>query len=228
MRILVVEDNVKLAASLKRGLEQDGYAVDVANDGVSGEDLAGQFAGDLDLIILDLMLPKRDGLTVCRNLRKANVPVPILILTARDSVPDRVSGLDAGADDYLPKPFSFHELEARVRALLRRPRTSAGPVLRVGKIALDPTSRQVTVNGREVALTLKEYQFLELFMRHVDQVLTREQMVNNLWSFDYDGFSNVVDVHIKNLRKKLGERKAGAEIETVRGVGYRLTMSVTE
>lgn len=224
MRILVIEDNRKLAATIKRGLEQDGYTVEIAGDGVAGEEFAVQFQNDLDVILLDLMLPRRDGVTVCRNLRKGNVKTPILMLTARDSVPDRVAGLDAGADDYLPKPFAFDELEARIRALLRRPRSNSDPILKAGRITLDPTRREVTVGKNPVTLTLKEYQFLELFMRHVEQVLTREQIVNNLWSFDYDGFSNVVDVHIKNLRKKLGDERAGAEIETVRGVGYRLSV----
>jgi DNA-binding response OmpR family regulator len=220
MRILVVEDNEKLAASLKKGLEQEGYAVDVARDGEEGELLLST-RDVYDVAILDIMLPKRDGTTVCRNLRSAGNSVPVLMLTARDAVRDRVGGLDAGADDYLTKPFAFEELTARVRALLRRPRDRGDAVLRAGEVALDPATREVRVKGRSVALTAKEFALLELFMLHPRQVLSRDQITGHLWNQEFDAYSNVVEVHVKNVRKKLTDAGRNGYIETVRGAGYR-------
>jgi DNA-binding response OmpR family regulator len=168
------------------------------------------------------MLPKLDGISVCRNMRSGGIHVPVIMLTARDGVSDRVAGLDAGADDYLPKPFSFDELSARIRALSRRPRDRAAISLSVGKVVMNTSDRTVTVSGNPVTLTVKEYRLLEFLMRHQDQVLTREQISNSLWDFDFDGYSNVVDVHVKNLRKKLAGTGNEELIETIRGVGYRL------
>ncbi len=222
MRILVVEDNRKLAQSLRKGFQQEGYAVDLAFDGVEGEDLVTRLDGEFDAVILDIMLPGRDGVTVCRNVRSAGITTPILMLTARDAVEDRVQGLDSGADDYLPKPFSFDELAARVRALVRRPRDKATLVLRAGDVELHTAEREVRIAGESIQLTLKEYRLLELFMRHPNQVLSREQISNSLWDFEFDGYSNVIDVHVKNLRKKLSDRGNEEVIETVRGVGYRV------
>jgi len=222
MRILVVEDNQKLAASIKQGLEQEGYAADCAYEGREAESQISRFHEDYDLVILDLMLPGRDGMEICRNVRRAGVRLPILMLTAKDTVRDRVSGLDVGADDYLIKPFSFDELAARVRALLRRPREHVPVVLESGRVSLDTTTQEVRVDGSEVVLTLKEFRLLELFMRHPGQVLSREQILSSLWDFDADWGSNVIDVHVKNLRKKLFGSGKDDAIETIRGVGYRL------
>lgn len=222
MRILVVEDNRKLAASLRDGLKQEGYVVECVYDGVSAEQQIASFSEDYDLVILDIMLPQRDGMTVCRNLRSQKIRLPILMLTAKDTVRDRVTGLDIGADDYLVKPFSFDELTARIRALLRRPREQVPVVLQAGPITLDSTTQDVTVNGTSVALTLKEFRLLELLMRHPKQVLSREQILNSLWDYEADWGSNVIDVHVKNLRKKLFGTGKNDTIETIRGVGYRL------
>ncbi len=219
--MLVAEDNAKLSSALKKGLEQEGYAVDCAADGREAEALVKRFARAYDLIVLDIMLPGRDGFTVCRNIREAGITVPILALTARDSVEDRVAGLDAGADDYLVKPFAFEELKARLRALARRPRESKPGVLRSGDISLDRATLKVTAGSREVPLTRTEFGVLEMMMRHPGQVLSRDQIVSRLWRFDADPGSNAVDVHVKNLRKKLIEAGHADVIETVRGVGYR-------
>ena len=222
MRILVIEDNDKLAQSLKKGLQQEGYAVDTSSDGLEGQHLIDAIRDGYDLVILDIMLPGRDGIAVCRNVRARRNPVPILMLTARDGVKDRVDGLDAGADDYLVKPFSFEELSARGRALLRRPPNRGETVLRAAGVELNPATREVSVRGRLVELTAKEFSLLELLMRHPRQVLSREQITSNLWDREFDGASNVVEVHVKNVRKKLMKAGHDGSIETLRGVGYRL------
>ena len=222
MRILIIEDEQRLAAVLKRGLERAGYAVDCAFDGPHGAALAEMHHEDYDLLILDVMLPGIDGMAVCRRLRERRVMLPVLMLTARGAVGDKVAGLDAGADDYVVKPFAFAELLARIRTLLRRPPESLPSRLEVGDLALDPASRTVWRAGREVALTGKEFALLELFMRNAGAVLTREQIVGHLWDYDFDTFSNVIDVHIKNLRKKLDRGRAEQLLVTVRGVGYEL------
>jgi two-component system, OmpR family, response regulator len=221
MRLLVVEDNEKLAASLRKGLMQEGYAVDVARDGNEAVDRVLGMRDAYGLVVLDIMLPGRDGITVCRAIRERGIPVPVLLLTARDAVPDRVTGLDAGADDYLTKPFSFEELAARIRALLRRPAPARDVVLRSGSLVLDPARREVTVNGAAVALTTKEFSLLALFMRHGDQVLTRDQITTQLWDQDGERDSNVLEVHVRNVRRKLAEAGHDEAIETVRGAGYR-------
>ncbi len=220
MKLLIVEDNQKLAESLKEGFEHEGYAVDVLFDGetASRRILSGNCG--CDLVILDVMLPGKDGVAVCRELRERNVTLPVLMLTAKDTTGDKVAGLDSGADDYLIKPFDFEELLARVRALLRRPREAVPVILSRGGIELDTARRTVTAGGREVPLTLREYGVLEYFLRHPDQIISREQILANVWDFSFDTLSNVVDVHVKNLRKKLGTVH-GKSIQTIRGMGYR-------
>jgi DNA-binding response OmpR family regulator len=223
MRILVAEDNPKLSAALKTGLEREGYAVDTAADGVQAEALIKRFADGYGLVVLDIMLPGRDGFAVCRGVRKAGIPVPVLALTARDSVDDRVAGLDAGMDDYMVKPFAFEELKARIRALLRRPRQETGNSLSAAGISLDAGAFRVRAPGGDVKLTRKEFRLLELLMRHRGQVLSREQIVRKLWGAEGDPGSNAVDVHVKNLRRKLIEGGGGEVVETIRGLGYRFT-----
>lgn len=222
MRILIIEDEEKLVLTLKKGLEKEGYAVDYLMDGEAGQRRIELNHKDYDLIILDLMLPKRNGFEVCKNIREQNIIIPILILTARDAIDDKVSALDEGADDYLVKPFSFSELLARIRALLRRPENILPIELMVKDLALNSSTRKVYRKDQEIPLTLKEFGLLEYLMRHPNQVLTREQILDHLWDFAFDSFSNVVDVHIKNLRKKIDGNFNDNLLETIRGVGYRI------
>ena len=218
MKILVVEDEPKLNRGLVRGLQNRGYAVDFAFEGVEGENMARM--NGYDLIVLDIMLPNRDGLEVCRNLRSVKVDTPIIFLTARDAVEDRIAGLDEGADDYLVKPFSFAELEARVRTLLRRPPLAAPNLLELDGLCLDARSQRVTVDSNPINLTLREFALLEYLLRNQGVVITREDILDHVWDRFFDSFSNVVDVHLKNLRKKLPEAYA-KRIQTVWGKGYR-------
>jgi two-component system OmpR family response regulator len=220
MRVLVVEDEVKMAGLLKRGLEEEGYAVDLARTGSEAVWLGTESL--YDAIVLDVMLPDLEGFEVCRQLRAGSHWAPVLMLTARDAVPDRVAGLDAGADDYLTKPFSFTELLARLRALIRRGASERPAVLRSGDLALDPATRRVTRNDTPIDLTAKEFALLEYFMRHPDEVLTRTRIIEHVWDFAYDGDSNVVDVYIRYLREKIDRPFGRDSIETVRGTGYRL------
>jgi DNA-binding response OmpR family regulator len=222
MRLLVVEDNDKLRASLRKGLEHEAWAVDLAADRARAEYLLDAVGDGYDAIILDRMLPDGDGTELCAAIRRRGSRIPVLMLTARGGVRDRVEGLDAGADDYLVKPFSFDELTARLRALVRRPRGAVQMVLRSGGVTLDPATRKVSVEGRPVPLTAKEYGFLELLMRQPGRVFTREQITRSLWDQDFDAYSNVVDVHLKNVRKKLAGAGVHDTIETLRGAGYRL------
>jgi DNA-binding response OmpR family regulator len=220
MRILVVEDEHKLAGVLRRGLEEHGYAADVAFDGEEG--FARAQVEAYDLIILDVMLPGLDGLTLCRHLRDRHMNVPILMLTARETVDDRVAGLDSGADDYLVKPFAFRELLARVRALLRRDGHAKGVVLRVGDLEVDTASHEVRRAGRPVELTSKEYAVLEYFARNPNRVLTRTQITEHVWDYDSGSMSNVIDVYVGTLRRKLGDDREPRLLRTVRGAGYQL------
>ena len=220
MRILIVEDEPKLNKGLAQGLQIRGYAVDTAFDGEVGENLARM--NTYDIMILDVMLPKRDGFTVCRNLRKAGIVTPILFLTAKDSVEDKVEGLDFGADDYLIKPFSFEELVARLRTLLRRPKHTIPDVLELDALRLDTRTQKVTLDKQELNLTLREYGLLEYLLRNIGAVITRDDILEHVWDRFHDSFSNVVDVHLKNLRKKLPTNYA-KRIETVWGKGYRIT-----
>lgn len=222
MRILIVEDEKKLALALKRGLERKGYAVDCAFDGEEGEFQIETGQEDYDLVILDIMLPKRDGIEICKNTRSKKISLPILMLTARDKTQDKILGLDCGADDYLVKPFSFEELLARIRALLRRPRELLPEELKVKDITLNCATRKVFKGGKEIPLTTKEFSLLEFLLRNINQVVNREQIIAHVWNYEFDSFSNIVDVHIKNLRKKLEDRGKEKLIETIRGVGYRL------
>jgi DNA-binding response OmpR family regulator len=220
MKILLIEDEQKLAEALKRGLELQGYTVDLIPDGKKALTRISLHRSDYDLVILDLMLPSMDGHEICKEVRAKEISIPILVLTARAETDTKVQLLLAGADDYLVKPFSFAELSARVRALLRRPNESLPEVLRRDDIELNPVTRRVVRGGKDISLTLKEFGLLEYFMRHPDKVVSREDLLNHLWDFNYVGFSNVVDVHVKNLRRKLTGRGEDV-LETVRGVGYR-------
>jgi two-component system OmpR family response regulator len=216
VRALVVEDQPKLASLIQRGLSEEGYAVDVAPDGPQA--LVRATATEYDVIVLDVMLPGLDGFEVCRRLRAQTVQSPVLMLTARDGVDDRIAGLDLGADDYLTKPFAFDELVARLRALTRRGALERTPVLEVGALRLDPRTKQVWRGDEEVGLSAKEFALLETFMRHPGQVLSRFELLEHAWDFAYENRSNVVDVYVRYLRQKLG----ASTIETVRGAGYRL------
>jgi heavy metal response regulator len=221
MRVLVVEDERRIADFVCRGLSEQGYAVDVAYDG--DEALQWTDVADFDVIILDVMLPVRDGIEVCRTLRDRRLRTPILMLTARDAVEDRVRGLDSGADDYLVKPFAFAELLARLRALTRREPVALGTVLRVGDLVLDTTTREASRQGMPLELTSKEYALLEYLMRHPNQVLTRTMIAEHVWSYDFDNSTNVIDVHVRNLRRKIDDPFPAKLIQTIRGAGYRIS-----
>jgi two-component system OmpR family response regulator len=220
MRVLVVEDEIKMAGLLRRGLAEEGMAVDVAGSGEDALIRAG--ATEYDAIVLDVMLPGMSGFDTCRRLREKGTWTPVLMLTARDSVEDRIAGLDGGADDYLTKPFSLGELTARLRALFRRQPSERPTVLAVGDIELDPARRTVARGDTEIDLSAKEFSLLETFMRSPGRVLTRFQLLEHAWDYSYEHRSNVVDVYVRYLREKL-DRPFGVEsIETVRGTGYRL------
>jgi DNA-binding response OmpR family regulator len=219
MKLLVVEDEPKLNKGLVLGLQARGYAVDFAFNGVEGENMAR--GNDYDLIILDVMMPLRDGFTVCQNLRAVKNNVPILFLTAKDAIDAKVEGLNLGADDYLVKPFSFEELVARIRTILRRAPQVISDILTLGNLKLDTRSQTLSVDGKQIELTLREYGLLEYFLRNHGAVVTREDILTHVWDRFFDSFSNVVDVHLKNLRKKLPKAYA-KRIQTVWGKGYRL------
>ena len=220
MKILVVEDNTKLAENLKQGLMQEGYAVDVILEGLSAERRILINRDEYDLVILDRMLPGKDGMSICANWRDNDVTIPVFMLTALDTTDDKVHGLDAGADDYLAKPFAFKELLARVHALLRRPKQTSPASLSVGDININTTSRVVTYKNKNVSLTLKEFMVLEYMMRNLGKVITRDELYSHAWDFADSSFSNTVDVHIKNLRRKIHDD--GKIIQTIRGVGYKM------
>lgn len=222
MRILVVEDEASLAAMLRQSLTEAGHAVDVAESGEAA--LEWVDLAHYDAIVLDVMLPGIDGLDVCRRLRQWQVPAPILLLTAKDTVEDRVAGLDAGADDYLIKPFALAELTARLRALARRPAMPLDTVLEVGDVRLDPAERRVWHDGTELRLPNKEFRVLEVLLRHANRVVTRTAIAEYVWDYDFPNSSNVIDVHIRALRDKLGTDR----IRTVRGLGYRLDTGETD
>ncbi len=226
MRILVVEDEPQIADFIARGLTENGHSVDTAGDGE--EALAWPDAADFDLIILDVMIPRVNGIDVCRTLRKRGLKTPILMLTARDTIEDRVEGLDSGADDYLVKPFAFAELLARVRALGRREPALVGNVLQVGDLVLDAVTRSVTRAGAAVELTAKEFSLLEYLMRHPGQVLSRTVIAEHVWNYDFDNATNVIDVHVKNLRRKIDSGDGPPLIQTVRGAGYRIAARSAE
>jgi two-component system OmpR family response regulator len=220
VRVLIVEDHVKLASLVRRGLRGEGIAADVASTGEDALWMAQ--AAEYDAIILDLMLPGVDGIEVCRRLRGASVWAPILILTSRDSVGDRVAGLDGGADDYLTKPFSFAELLARLRALVRRGRSERPAELRVGDLRMDPAARRAWRDGVELELTAKEFTILEIFMRRPGDVLSRLELLEHAWDYAYENRSNIIDAYVRLLRLKIDRPFGAHSIETVRGAGYRL------
>jgi DNA-binding response OmpR family regulator len=220
MRILLVEDDRKASRVLKKGLEEEGFVVDAALSGDEGDCLA--CTNDYDLIILDWLLPGKEGIQICRDLRGQGLSVPILMLTAKDAVGDRIAGLDTGADDYLTKPFAFGELLARIRALLRRARTVRPAPLRVEDLSLDPVSHRVARGGVPVDLTAREYAILEFLMRHAGEVVTRTQLGEHVWEREHDTLTNLVDVHVSHLRKKIDREASAPLIHTVRGRGYRL------
>jgi DNA-binding response OmpR family regulator len=222
MRILLVEDNRRLSESLCRTLEDDGYAVDTAFDGLDGEEMG--LGNGYDVIILDLMLPGKDGMEVCRELRNRRVGTPILMLTARDALDDRVRGLDSGADDYLVKPFELAELRARIRALLRRETSSKSGLLQVADLVLDPAAHTVQRGDQWIELTAKEFSLLEYLMRHPNRLITRQMIEEHLWNYDHVIASNVVDVYIRRLRAKIDEGREVKLLETLRGSGYRLSL----
>jgi two-component system OmpR family response regulator len=223
LRLLIVEDELKMARALRRGLEREGHAVEVAADGEDGLHLGR--TSEFDVIVLDVMLPGRDGFSVCRELRGADVWTPVLMLTARDAVDDRIRGLDAGADDYLVKPFAFGELLARLRALIRRGPSDRPPILEVADVRLDPAAHTVARADVTVDLTTREFALLEFLMRHPGEAVSRTRILEQVWDMNYDGFSNVVDVYVGYLRKKLEEPFGRPLIRTVRGVGYSLEPS---
>jgi two-component system copper resistance phosphate regulon response regulator CusR len=217
MRLLVVEDEPKLNKGLVKGLQNKGYAVDFAFDGLAGETLARKQS--YDAIILDIMMPRRDGITVCNNLRESGIETPILFLTAKDEISDKVTGLNTGGDDYLVKPFAFEELFARIKSILRRPKQLVQDKLTLENLVLDTKAQKLSINNKNIPLTLREYSLLEYLLRNSGAVITREELLDHVWDIFYDSQSNVVDVHIKNIRKKLPATYA-KRIETIRGKGY--------
>jgi len=221
MRILVIEDDRRIANLLKKGLVEEGYAVDLAYDGLEGQYLGE--SEDYDLVILDLLLPKVDGLTVCRKLREKQIKIPILILTAKITIDDRVEGLNAGADDYLVKPFSFRELTARINALLRRSKETLPPILKVADLELDPAKHLVKRNSRTIDLSAKEFAILEYLLRNKNQVVTRTMILEHVWDYNFDPSSNIVDVFITHLRKKIDNGDKEKLIQTIHGVGFKLS-----
>ena len=221
MRALLVEDETQIADFIARGLSEQGYAVDVARDGE--EAISWTDVVSFDVIILDVMLPKRDGIEVCRTLRDQGLSTPVLMLTARDAVEDRVRGLDSGADDYLVKPFAFSELLARLRALMRRESSVVGSVIEVGDLRLDTATWEVSRQDMPVELTTRERRLLEYMMRHPNQVLTRTMIAEHVWNYEFDNATNVIDVHIRNLRRKIDDGFPTRLIQTVRGAGYRIS-----
>jgi len=219
MRILVVEDERKVASFIRQGLEEDGHTVEIAADGVTALELVEADPGH-DLIVLDVMLPKRDGLDVLKTIRARGVTTPVLMLTARDAIADKVAGLDLGADDYLTKPFAFEELLARVRALLRRGTDQRAAVLRLGDLSLDPATREARRGARHIALTAREYSLLDYFLRNPGRLLTRPMIAEHVWGLDFDAESNIIDVYVGYLRRKVDAPGEPRLIHTVRGSGY--------
>jgi len=220
MRILLIEDEAKIADFVERGLSAEGYTVTVADDGLKGE--AEALSGEYDLILLDVLLPGRNGFEVLETIRQRKVTAPVIMLTALGETEDKVRGLEGGAIDYVAKPFSFEELLARIRAQLRRPDATSADRIEVGDLVLDLKTRRVTKGKQEVELTSREFELLAYLMRHPDQVLSRTQLLNGVWGYDYDPGTNVLEVYVGYLRKKLGDEDEEGPIDTVRGAGYRL------
>lgn len=223
MKILIIEDEHLIATSLKKGLEQENYVIDIVFDGVEGFDLAS--SGDYDLILLDLMLPGLDGLTLCQKLRSGNNHTPILMLTAKSQLEDKIKGLNCGADDYLTKPFAFEELLARIRSLSRRPQKTNGSVLSIDDLTLDTINFNVKRGDKPIQLSSKEYSLLEFFLRHPNQVVTKDQIIQHVWSYESNILPNTIEVYIRNLRKKidLPFKNKSQLIKTIRGFGYKIS-----
>lgn len=221
MRVLIIEDEKHLSNIVKKGLAEEGFAVDQAFDGEEGLYLAE--SESYDLIVLDLMLPKIEGIEVCRQLRSKKIKTPILMLTARTQTEEKVAGLEAGADDYLTKPFAFTELKARLQALLRRGHSTADPILKVADLEVDPSKHVVNRTGQSIALTPKEFAILEYLIRHKDEVVTRTQITEHVWDYNFDALSNVVDVFIASLRKKINHHSKKNLLYTIHGIGFKIT-----
>ncbi len=224
MRILLVEDERRLSNVIKKGLEEDGFAVDTAFDGEEGQYLAE--SESYDLIILDVMLPEADGITVCKNIRKKGRKTPILMLTAKSTIENKVIGLDNGADDYMTKPFSFLELRSRIRALIRRTGRDATTTLTIADLAVDPLKHTAQRSGKRITLTPKEFAILEFLLHHKNEVVTRTMITEHVWDYNFDGMSNVVDVFLANLRKKIDKNTSKKLIHTIHGVGYKISEAV--
>lgn len=220
MKILVVEDEKKISDFLKRGLKEEGYSVDIAHDGEQGYFLSS--TSDYDLVVLDIMLPKLDGIGLCRKLREEKIFTPVMMLTARDTIKDKVAGLDSGADDYLTKPFAFEEFLARIRALLRKKDSYAVTKMQVSDLVLDLLTHKVSRSGKEIELTTKEYSLLEYFMRNAENVVTRTMIAEHVWDINFDTYTNVIDVYINYLRNKIDRGHKHKLIHTLRGRGYVL------
>ena len=221
MKILIVEDEHLIANALKKGLEQEHYTVDLAFDGLDGYDLAS--SGDYDIVLLDLMLPKMDGMELCRQIRNQQIHVPILMLTAKSQLEDKIKGLNCGADDYLTKPFAFEELLARIRALGRRPQNTASEILTVGDLSINLSNYEVIRQKKIISLSNKEYSLLECLMRHANKILTKDQLIQRVWSYESDILPNTVEVYIRNLRQKIDKNYKVKLIKTVRGFGYKIS-----
>lgn len=224
MRILIIEDEQRLSNTIKKGLVEEGFAVDQAYDGEEGQYLAE--SEDYDLIILDVMLPKVDGITLCRELREKNIKTPVLMLTAKTTVEDKVAGLDSGADDYMTKPFSFVELRSRIQALLRRSKQEASPTLSVADLVLDPLKHKVERGGKTILLTPKEFAVLEFLLRHKDEIVTRTMITEHVWDYNFDSMSNIVDVYVTAIRRKVDKGAKIKLIHTLHGVGYRIAQEL--
>jgi len=220
MKILLIEDNVKLARFVERGLKEEKHTVDIAHEGKKGLDMA--LKGKYDVVVLDLMLPDMDGLDVLKIMRERECLTPVIVLTAKDAIEDRVKGLDIGADDYMVKPFAFAELSARIRSVVRRSESALPGKLRVGELELDPLTREVTLRGKKIELTAKEYALLEYFMRNVGRVLPRTMIAEKVWDASFASYSNVIDVYVNFLRRKIEGKRGKKFIHTVRGVGYMM------
>src|SRR3990170_4021991 len=221
MRILVVEDERRLANIIKKGLTEEGFAVDAAYDGEEGQYLAE--SEEYDLILLDIMLPKVDGVTICRELRTKNIRSPVLMLTAKSEVEDKVAGLDSGADDYMTKPFSFLELRSRIHALIRRSKQEPSPTLIMSDLELDSIKHKVERDGKPITLTPKEFSVMELLLRHKDEVVTRTMIIEHVWDYNFEGMSNIVDVFVASLRRKVDKGSKVKLIHTIHGVGYKIS-----
>lgn len=224
MRVLIIEDERRLANVVKKGLVEDGFAVDIAYDGEEGKYLAQ--SEDYDIVILDISLPKINGLTICKDLRSKNIKTPVLMLTAKSTLEDKVAGLDSGADDYLTKPFAFLELRSRVHALIRRSKQEVSPLLKIDSLELDPIKHLAARFGKPIKLTPKEFAILEFLLRYKDKVVSRTMIIEHIWDYNFDGMSNIVDVFVATLRHKIDKNTDRKLIHTIHGVGYKISETI--